>query len=258
MSLCQLLGLLNREELVVLADKHGLPTDDLAYQGFNKVPVLRALRGIITQASDAQIREILDEVARTHEALPGYPDGPIWERWRDLVLCLELDGYRLTESVQAGSLIQRFIPIEPNVGGLEKLDDDLALEIGRTELPGSQDIVSLIEASASSFRAQDFNSCLGNVRVALETLAKAIAKVRRESHPANFNESEWGSVIAYLRTSGFITDKQEKALVGVYGFISEGAHKPLGFEDHEFARLGRNFALGSCYFLSKRFNAKDD
>jgi hypothetical protein len=259
MSVCQFLALFERDNLVLLLGKHGLQTDELANKSLrrNTVPVPQALGNAIVAASEPQIGTLLDELARTRSAMRVEisPKYLFDERWDDLCFCLELDSYRLEKYYKDGRMVERFIDIEPKVGGLLPVDDDLALEIGRTKLPDNQQITRLIESSAASFRSKDFNACLSNVRVALETLAKAIAKARLTSHAGNFDGTQWGAVIKYLQTSDFITDRQEKGLAGVYGFISEGAHKPLGFEDHEFARLGRTFALASCYFLAKRFNA---
>ena len=58
------------------------------------------------------------------------------------------------------------------------------------------------------------------------------------------------------KTSGFITQEQERGLAGVYGFISPGSHTPIGFNKQEFARLGRGLAVSICYFLAKQHNAK--
>ena len=66
-----------------------------------------------------------------------------------------------------------------------------------------------------------------------------------------------GSVIAYLRTSGFITQQQEHGLSGVFGLISPGSHTPIGFDEEEFARLGRGLAVSIIYFLAKRLNANE-
>ena len=62
-------------------------------------------------------------------------------------------------------------------------------------------------------------------------------------------------MIAYLKTSGFVVEREELGLAGVYSLISPGSHTPLGFTDREFARFGRGLALSACYFLAKRLNA---
>jgi hypothetical protein len=77
--------------------------------------------------------------------------------------------------------------------------------------------------------------------------------VRREQHAGNFEEKKWGSVLAYLRGSDFITEDEEKGLAGVFGFVSPGSHRSLGLSEMEMARLGRSFVLGMCWFLVRRF-----
>jgi hypothetical protein len=57
-----------------------------------------------------------------------------------------------------------------------------------------------------------------------------------------------------LRTSGLITTEEEKVLAGVYGFLSAGAHQPIGFTAQEMARYGRSLAAYMSYFLIKRYN----
>jgi hypothetical protein len=86
-------------------------------------------------------------------------------------------------------------------------------------------------------------------------LARAIAEARQAKDPSTIDAKKWGQILSYLRSTGFIDERQEKALAGVYGFISDGAHRPAGFSDQEFARLGRTLALNFCYFLVKRWNA---
>jgi hypothetical protein len=113
----------------------------------------------------------------------------------------------------------------------------------------------VIANSADAFRRNDFNGCLGNARVALQSLATKIARERQVKHPGNFDPTKWGQVAAYLRVSGFITAEHEAGLTGVFSFASPGSHIPLGFSEQEFARLGRGLALGFCYFLIKHYNA---
>ncbi len=98
----------------------------------------------------------------------------------------------------------------------------------------------------------DYNACLTHARVALQTLATSIAKKRQAAYGKTFDETKWGEVISYLRTSGLITDPEEKGLAGVFGFVSPGAHVPIGLTEEEMVRLGRSLVLGMCYFLVKR------
>ena len=72
--------------------------------------------------------------------------------------------------------------------------------------------------------------------------------------PPGFDETKWGQVAAHLRTSGVISLEEEKGLVGVFTFVSPGAHTTIGLAENEMARLGRTFVIGMCYFLIKRHN----
>lgn len=93
-----------------------------------------------------------------------------------------------------------------------------------------------------------------NARVALETLAVDVAS--QLPGPANYNPTKWGEVIAFLRTSGEITLEEEKGLAGVFGFLSPGAHRPVGLPEDQMTRLGRSFALNMCWFLLKNHLAR--
>jgi hypothetical protein len=49
-----------------------------------------------------------------------------------------------------------------------------------------------------------------------------------------------------------MTEREEKELVGVYSFVSKGAHTAAGMTEEEMARLGRNLAAGMAYFPLRR------
>jgi hypothetical protein len=89
----------------------------------------------------------------------------------------------------------------------------------------------------------------------METLATSIAQVRQTQHAGPFDSTKWGSIISYFKMTGFITEEEERGLVGVFGFVSPGSHRPLGLSDQEMARLGRSFIEGMCWFLVKRYGA---
>ncbi len=250
LSLCQFLDLFVQDEVSRLFEKHGLCDFDLEWcksDGIEKA---------IRNASNERIRSILDEVLMTRQTLR-YEVSPKYrfdERWTDLLLCLELDGYRrgLDEDERE---IDSFVPNEPTIDGVQAVEDDLTLAICRSGLPEADEIMKVIEKSADAFRGEDYNACLNNSRVALQSLARSIAQQRQENQPGNFDPSKWGEVVAYLRTSGFISKQQEAGLTGVFRFVSPGSHTPVvGGSEQEFARLGRSLALGFCYFLIKQFN----
>lgn len=60
-----------------------------------------------------------------------------------------------------------------------------------------------------------------------------------------------GEVVTFLRVHGEISVEQEKGLAGVFGFLSPGAHRPVGIPEDQMTRLGRSFALNICWFLLK-------
>ncbi len=134
-------------------------------------------------------------------------------------------------------------------------EEDLDRELRQSGLPDAKDIVRVLKYSTNHFHDGDFNGCLNNARVALQTLTKSIAQARLSNHAGNFNPAKWGEVIAYLRTSGFVTDEQERGIAGLFGFLSPGSHTPIPIGEEEFARLGRTLAVSICYFLVKQFNA---
>src|SRR5262249_42459991 len=155
----------------------------------------------------------------------------------------ELNGYRIED--------RELRAIDPTIEGAEPLEDDLSLELGKSGLVEADEILRLLNNSADAYRRQppDYNGCLSNGRVALETLARGIAKARKTAHPGSFDETKWGQVLEYLRTSGLITKRQEEGIAGVYSLVSEGAHAPVGLTEQEFARLGRSLVNAMCYFL---------
>ena len=255
LSLCQFLNLFDTDTLVVLFDKYEIRTDDLSYWSGQKSPTA-AVRDAVIEATGKQIGNVLGEALRTFRTLRGQISQRYRfdETWDDLLLCLELDGYRRGQDEWGGEN-NTFVPIEPAIEGVQAVEDDLAAELRRSMLRDADEIGCVIENSADAFRRGDSNACLGNARVALETLAKSIARERQARHPRSFDPSKWGQVADYLRVSGFITKQQEDGLTGVYSFASPGSHTPVGFSEQEFARLGRSLALGFCYFLVKHFNA---
>jgi hypothetical protein len=149
------------------------------------------------------------------------------------------------------------IPVDPTIEGTVQIEDDLVSELTRSHLYERQDVIRALEESANDFRRipPDHNGCLTNARVALQTLATGIAKARLTRHPGKFDEENWGEVMGYLRASGLLGKRVEEGICGVFSFLSEGAHKPLGVSEEEMARLGRSLAASMCYFLIKLHNS---
>lgn len=257
LSLCQFLPLLGRERVGIIFAKYGLPADGVS-DGWHAPSLEQAVVNPVLEASDAQATEVLQELARTGGAIRSQisPKVRYDEPWADLELCLQLDNI-VRGRDEYGRDLKCYVPTEPAVDGVQPIDDDLTSELKRSELRDVDAILSMIEESASEFKAGNKNSCLNAARVALQTLARTIAIQRRSVHPASFSEDKWGQIIAYLRKSGFIDEAEEAGLTGVYSFISPGSHVPLGMSDLEFARLGRTLAFSCCYFLAKAANAAD-
>ena len=255
LSVCQFLALFNRDELVLLLGKYELPTDELESR-MGGQSVTAVLKEVVLEASASQLKGLIQELARTGNSMRTEisPRYRFDERWDDLCLCLKLDGYAI-ERDEYDRELGRFVPVEPVLEGVDAVEDDLTSELRRSGISDIEEILQVLEGSASSFRNRDFNGCLNNARVALQTLATSIAQARLQGHPGNFDAEKWGQIVAYLRKSDFVTKKQEEGLTGVFSFISPGSHKPIGFSEEEFARLGRSLAVSICYFLVKQLNA---
>src|SRR6266852_2419664 len=184
LSLCQYLALQDSASLSLLFAKHGVAMPDLAY--FSSP--LDGLRSVVFGMPDQELRSVLEEIMRTQGDLR-YRISPKYrydERWADFVRCLELDGYRVES--------QQIVPVDPTIEAAAAVDDDLSAEIKRSGLSEADEILPLIEGSATAFRQSppNYNACLSNARVALETLGRAIARRRRVNHTGSFDETKWG------------------------------------------------------------------
>lgn len=244
-SLAQFFGLHEPDFVVVLLGKHQLHTsvDD----GQLLTDVLRSIR----KAADDEVLSLLEEVARTSGDLrsrinPKYRHD---ERFSDLCRCLELDGY----VIEAKKLRQT----DPSISDAPPLEDDLIEALMASGLSEADTIAEKINDSSESFRSSppNYNACLNDIRVALETLARVIAVTRQAEGTPPYDQTKWGSIVSFLRQVEFITKEEEKGLAGVYGFVSPGSHRPLGIPEDQMARLGRSLALGMCWFLVKSYQS---
>ncbi len=250
-SLAQYLELQSGELIALLLEKHGLYAVAVSAAVQYGTGILNALVQSLAAGGEPQISALLDEIARTSGDLRNRvsPRYRYDERLADLQQCLQLDGYLIAEN--------RLIPLDPSIVGSPPLEDDLTRELANSSLPSASDVIQKLNDSAQSFRSPtpNYNASLNDARVALQTLATSIADARVPTHPGSFERSKWGSVIAYLRSAGFVTEEEERGLVGVFGFVSPGSHRPLGLSEAEFARLGRSFVAGMCWFLVKCYRA---
>lgn len=251
-SLIQLLLAIEKDDLILLFEKY--------FNAFAtylpNFPTLHEVREAIMQAKDEQIEGICEELVRTHDGLSKkvVPRYAFYGRWEDLKRCLSLDNLLVKDAHMISE--RKIAPIEPAICEQSVIEDDLTTEIRKTGFDNVEAILKTLNSSAEGFlrNPPNYNGCLANARVALQEIAKTIALSRKATHPGNFNETKWGGILVYLRSSGFITKEEEEGLTGVFTFVSPGAHRPIGMSEEEFTRLGRIFILGMCYFLIREFN----
>jgi hypothetical protein len=212
-SLAQFLELHETAFVVVLVSKHGIR---ISVEEDKRL--LTELTGCLRSANDERLQSLLEEIARTGRDLRARvnPKYRYDERFSDLCRCLQLDGYFF----EGESLTQT----DPSIGDAPSFDDDLLQELKASALSDAEEIVGKINASSESFRSSppNYNACLNDVRVALETLARAIATTQQSPGSPTYEQTKWGSVLGFLKAVGFITQEEEKGLAGVYGFVSPG------------------------------------
>lgn len=246
-SVGQFLELQSSQIVALLLQKHGIN----GYEIVHRDVALGDLVAVLNATSEENIRSLLGEVAGTQGDLRNRvsPRYRYDERFADLKACLMLDGFLLDR--------RELVALDPSIMEGATVEDDLTRELNSCGLPGAETVIRKLEESAQAFRGSppNLNACLNDARVAIQTLATIIAQKWSSLHPGPFDATKWGSIITYLKTTGFLTDEEEKGLVGVFGFVSPGSHRPLGLSDEEFARLGRSFVAGMCWFLVKRYRA---
>lgn len=248
-SLAQFLELQEPAISIVLFSKYGVEHLSLSPRQLLH-EILNAVRGL----EERTLMLVLTEIVATQGDLRARvnPKYRFDERMHDLKQCLLLDGY----AVESAKLVQ----VDPSIAGAAPLEDDLLTALQTSGAPHAQEIINKIGDSAQAFRATppDYNAALVNARVALEALAADVAAdvASRMPYPAAYNASKWGEVLAFLRNSGEVTVEEEKGLAGVFGFLSPGAHRPVGIPEDQMTRLGRSFALNMCWFLLKNHLAQ--
>jgi len=242
-SLAQFLELHETAFVIVLVSKHGIGIS------VEDGRLLTELINCLRSAKDDQILSLVEEIARTDSDLRARVEKKYRheERFGDLRRCLQLDGYIIEN--------KRLTQTDPSISDAPSLDDDLLQELRASSLSDAEEIVTKINSSSGLFRSSppNYNACLNDIRVALETLARAIAATQQSVGSPSYEQTKWGSVIGFLKTVGFITQEEEKGLAGVYGFVSPGSHRPVGLSEEQMARLGRSLALGMCWFLVKSY-----
>lgn len=230
-SLGQLLGIIDRGVVDEILKKHSI-------NNINNI--------------DDNIVDFTQEIIETKSYLKNHietrikkkPATTFDERWSDFEKCLFLDGYKIETQDDKTEII----PIEPQIDGLIAFEDELTKAINMSNLSKKDDINRCIEESAEAFKQDNFTNCLCNARIALETLIKAIANEKY-----NIDET-WGGALRTLKENKFLGEKEEKFMATTYTLISDCAHKPLGFDDNEYARFCRNQAIAQCYYIIKKYN----
>ncbi|HEV2682592.1 MAG TPA: hypothetical protein VGV14_18975 [Rhodanobacter sp.] len=242
LSLAQLLAQQEADVAEVLLSKHGVQ-----HLSLGPAQLLPDLSATLRALDETILMHVLAEVVATQGDLRARvaPKHRFDERLHDLTQCLQLDGYIVRDKT--------LIPADPSIEDAPPMDDDLIEALKNSGAYNRQEIIAKINASTESFRASppDYNASLVNARVALETLARDIAAhvATLQSTPATYDASKWGELIAFLRSNEEISVEEEKGLVGVYRFLSVGAHRPVGIPEDQMTRLGRSFALNMCWFL---------
>ncbi|VEI66877.1 Uncharacterised protein [Serratia rubidaea] len=243
-SLAQFLELQEPMNSIVLLGKYGVQQLSLPHG-----QLLYGLLNTLRDLDDRTLMLALAEVVATTGDLRARvnPKYRFDERLYDLKQCLLLDGYIIKD--------KKLVQTDPSIIDAAPLEDDLIDALQKSGAPRAQEIIAKINDSAGAFRSTppDYNASLVNARVALETLACDVAahKASQQPTPTTYNPSKWGEVLAFLRSSGEITVEEEKGLAGVFGFLSPGAHRPMGIPEDQMTRLGRSFALNMCWFLLK-------
>lgn len=171
------------------------------------------------------------------------------EKWPRFERSAALDGYL----VQDG----RVIAVDPIAEHLVTSEDSLSELIHQSSVSGADDIISLIKKSAEDYLKQppDLIGCLSNMRTALESFVKSLALKTQLKREETKDTSKWGNALAYLRSTGFISEKEENVFVSVYALLSE-LHRPIRMEENEMVCLGRSIALSLCWLLSKKATYK--
>jgi hypothetical protein len=205
-SLAQFLELQDRELITLLLEKHGLDSRAVSEAVRRGTGVISALVKSLDAGGESEISAFLDEIAQTSGDLRNRvsPRYRYDERFADLERCLQLDGYVIAD--------RRLLPLDPSIIGVPPVEDDLSRELGESGLPCAGDVAKKLSDSAEAFRSPtpNYNASLNDARIALQALATDIANARLPKHPGSFDPTKWGSVIAYLRATGFISEEEER------------------------------------------------
>jgi len=196
----------------------------------------------LNQRDARELIEIVEDlIARTHYYRSGVAPKYLFDTpYDDFARFLELDDYVFRD----GHLARQ----ENLVVDLQQEEDQLLVALRASGLPNAQLIETHLTRSADAY-GRDNNHSMTNSRQALEQLlsdiANETARARADVAPAAERVRE------YLEECGFFAREEKRGFSGAYGFLSGGPHP--GIVDQEAARLGRNFALGSCHYALQKY-----
>ncbi len=242
LSLAQFLALQDSATSIALFSKY-----NVQHLSLYPAQLLASLMNVVRDQDDRTLLLVLQEIVATPGNLRAKvsPKHVFDERMHDLTQCLLIDGYIAQD--------KRLLQADPSIADAAPMEDDLITALRTSGAPQRDAIIGKINDSAEAFRSSppDYNAALTNARVALEALAADVAAdvAHYQQSAAKYDPAKWGEIIGFLRNSGEITVEEEKGLAGVFGFLSPGAHRPLGIPENQMARLGRSFALNMCWFL---------
>ena len=208
-----------------------------------RIPLRETLLGIDGN-SRIELCASIVELKQTLRNLTGL-DYKFDERWSRFERSLAIDGY----SIRGGQIINSD-PIAEHLATAEKSLSELIYQSSILEADG---IVTSIEKSAEDYLKQppDLNGCLSNMRTALETLVKSLASKIQSACGETKDTSKWGNAVSYLRSKGFLSEKEESVLIATYALLSE-LHRPIQMDENEMVRFARSIALAICWLLSKK------
>lgn len=230
-----------------LLTQSGISTSSLDYYVQPTAQFKTTLREVLLSLGESSRIELCSSVVGLQKTIRSLtePRYKFDERWPRFERSTALDGYLM----QGGGVIA----VDPITEHLVTAEDSLSELIHQSSVSEADDIMSLIEKSAEDYLKQppDLNGCLSNMRTALESFAKSLASKTQLMRGETKDTSKWGNAISYLRSTGFISEKEESVLTSVYSLLSEH-HRPIRMEENEMVRFGRSMALALCWFLSKK------
>jgi hypothetical protein len=147
-SLSQYLNEQPSDDVDALLEKHGFIAPVWHVRNGDARSYFQAIRkSLEDEPQHARTEAVLSEIARTQVSLRQHVyQGVYEERWYDLRLCLQLDGYMIAD--------QELRRIEPDVDRVAPLEDDLTTELSRSGLADAAQVIGLLNNSADDFPAK--------------------------------------------------------------------------------------------------------